>query len=26
VAVITGDGDCLAIGGNHLIHACRRLA
>ncbi len=22
--VITGDGDCLAIGGNHLIHACRR--
>ncbi len=24
VAVITGDGDCLAIGGNHLIHACRR--
>lgn len=24
VAVITGDGDCLAIGGNHMIHACRR--
>ena len=24
VVVITGDGDCLAIGGNHLIHACRR--
>lgn len=24
VLVITGDGDCLAIGGNHLIHACRR--
>lgn len=24
VMVITGDGDCLAIGGNHLIHACRR--
>ncbi len=23
VIVITGDGDCLAIGGNHLIHACR---
>ena len=22
--MITGDGDCLAIGGNHLIHACRR--
>lgn len=22
--VITGDGDCSAIGGNHLIHACRR--
>ncbi|MBQ6542508.1 MAG: 2-oxoacid:ferredoxin oxidoreductase subunit beta, partial [Lachnospiraceae bacterium] len=21
---ITGDGDCSAIGGNHLIHACRR--
>ncbi len=24
VVVITGDGDSLAIGGNHLIHACRR--
>ncbi len=24
VVVITGDGDCLAIGGNHLIHSCRR--
>ncbi|HFQ15679.1 MAG TPA: 2-oxoacid:ferredoxin oxidoreductase subunit beta, partial [Rhodobacteraceae bacterium] len=24
VLVITGDGDSLAIGGNHLIHACRR--
>ena len=24
VMVITGDGDCSAIGGNHLIHACRR--
>ncbi len=24
VVVITGDGDALAIGGNHLIHACRR--
>jgi len=24
VAVITGDGDALAIGGNHFIHACRR--
>jgi 2-oxoglutarate ferredoxin oxidoreductase subunit beta len=24
VIVITGDGDCLAIGGNHMIHACRR--
>lgn len=24
VVVITGDGDCAAIGGNHLIHACRR--
>ena len=22
--MITGDGDCLAIGGNHLIHAARR--
>ncbi|HOV04034.1 MAG TPA: 2-oxoacid:ferredoxin oxidoreductase subunit beta [Hyphomicrobiales bacterium] len=24
VVVISGDGDSLAIGGNHLIHACRR--
>jgi 2-oxoglutarate ferredoxin oxidoreductase subunit beta len=24
VIVVTGDGDCLAIGGNHFIHACRR--
>ncbi len=24
VIVITGDGDNLAIGGNHMIHACRR--
>ena len=24
VVVITGDGDAAAIGGNHLIHACRR--
>jgi len=24
VIVIAGDGDALAIGGNHLIHACRR--
>lgn len=24
VLVITGDGDALAIGGNHFIHACRR--
>ncbi len=24
VVVISGDGDRLAIGGNHLIHACRR--
>ena len=24
VIVITGDGDCTAIGGNHLIHAARR--
>ncbi len=24
VIVITGDGDAGAIGGNHLIHACRR--
>ena len=23
VVVFTGDGDCLAIGGNHPIHACR---
>ena len=22
--VMTGDGDCLSIGGNHFIHACRR--
>lgn len=22
--VYTGDGDCLSIGGNHFIHACRR--
>ncbi len=22
--VVTGDGDCMAIGGNHFIHACRR--
>jgi 2-oxoglutarate ferredoxin oxidoreductase subunit beta len=22
--VPTGDGDCLSIGGNHFIHACRR--
>jgi 2-oxoglutarate ferredoxin oxidoreductase subunit beta len=22
--VVTGDGDASAIGGNHLIHACRR--
>jgi 2-oxoglutarate ferredoxin oxidoreductase subunit beta len=22
--VATGDGDCLSIGGNHFIHACRR--
>ena len=22
--VISGDGDCYAIGGNHFIHACRR--
>ena len=26
VVVITGDGDGLAIGGNHLIHAARRNA
>ncbi|HBG47122.1 MAG TPA: 2-oxoacid:ferredoxin oxidoreductase subunit beta [Deltaproteobacteria bacterium] len=24
VIVITGDGDALAIGGNHFIHVCRR--
>ena len=24
VVVVTGDGDCAAIGGNHLIHAARR--
>jgi 2-oxoglutarate ferredoxin oxidoreductase subunit beta len=24
VVVISGDGDAAAIGGNHLIHACRR--
>jgi 2-oxoglutarate ferredoxin oxidoreductase subunit beta len=24
VIVVTGDGDGLAIGGNHFIHACRR--
>jgi 2-oxoglutarate ferredoxin oxidoreductase subunit beta len=24
VIVVTGDGDVAAIGGNHLIHACRR--
>ena len=24
VICITGDGDCTTIGGNHLIHACRR--
>ena len=24
VIVLTGDGDCAAIGGNHLIHGCRR--
>ena len=24
VMVLTGDGDCSAIGGNHLIHAARR--
>ncbi len=24
VIIISGDGDALAIGGNHLIHACRR--
>jgi 2-oxoglutarate ferredoxin oxidoreductase subunit beta len=24
VAALMGDGDCATIGGNHLIHACRR--
>ena len=24
ILVFTGDGDCLAIGGNHLLHAARR--
>ena len=24
VIVVTGDGDCTAIGGNHMIHAARR--
>lgn len=24
VVVVTGDGDCTAIGGNHFIHAARR--
>jgi 2-oxoglutarate/2-oxoacid ferredoxin oxidoreductase subunit beta len=24
VIVVMGDGDCMAIGGNHLIHAARR--
>jgi 2-oxoglutarate ferredoxin oxidoreductase subunit beta len=24
VWVATGDGDCMSIGGNHLIHSCRR--
>ncbi|MGM0505718.1 MAG: 2-oxoacid:ferredoxin oxidoreductase subunit beta [Bacteroidota bacterium] len=24
VWMMTGDGDCMAIGGNHFIHACRR--
>lgn len=24
VMVFSGDGDCLGIGGNHFIHACRR--
>lgn len=24
VWVITGDGDALSIGGNHILHACRR--
>jgi 2-oxoglutarate/2-oxoacid ferredoxin oxidoreductase subunit beta len=26
VWVFTGDGDCMAIGGNHFIQACRRNA
>jgi 2-oxoglutarate ferredoxin oxidoreductase subunit beta len=24
IIIITGDGDSMAIGGNHFIHACRR--
>jgi 2-oxoglutarate ferredoxin oxidoreductase subunit beta len=24
VMIVTGDGDALAIGGNHFIHSCRR--
>ena len=24
VIVVMGDGDCIGIGGNHFIHACRR--
>ena len=24
IIVVAGDGDSLAIGGNHFIHACRR--
>lgn len=24
VLIFTGDGDCLAIGGNHMLHACKR--
>ena len=24
IVVITGDGDCTSIGGNHFIHGCRR--
>ena len=24
VVVVTGDGDCTSIGGNHFIHGCRR--
>lgn len=24
VVVFSGDGDCVGIGGNHFIHACRR--